>query len=523
MNRILSLTLLFLTGIFNHVSGQSLDSTWGITCYTNKFSPTFSFKSNIIDTCASSINVKVSYKGKPSYSYWSDGISSIDRSVGYSGNYKLYLFDSSNCADTSSTLKIKLKGGYISVTSGSGSNLVTICKGDFAYLYAYHNEEIVWNTGETTSNIVVSKPGKYFAKTKGSSVSCPTVSDTITVNVVSPKKLGVKVTGKTDFCLGDSCTLEINTPDSNIYWLPYYDYGKKITVKKPGIYSVYYKDPVYGCGTYSDSVYVNVKVPEIFSICMVTNDSSTGRNKIIWKSRSWVTKYIIYRETNVSGEFEVIGELKGASNEFFIDTTSKPRTRAYTYYVNAFDSCGNTSTDNQYYRHTTLHLTASLGVTGENNLNWSDYFGIYPINTYNIYRSNDNGPFKKIASVSSSVKAFSDYEPPKGVNRYKIGIDANTDCNGSNEELNSNTVAFGISLSSGNIETERTTLFPNPANLSFRIVGDNAKTIEIYSTSGYLIKKIKSSEGGDFSIEDLPSGLYIVKFGRGNIFKLIKE
>jgi hypothetical protein len=256
---------------------------------------------------------------------------------------------------------------------------------------------------------------------------------------------------------------------------------------------------------------------------MVTNDSATGKNKIVWKPQSWVTKYQVYRETSVSGEFELLGELKGASNDFFIDTTSKPRTRAYTYYVNAFDSCGNAAIENQYYRHTTLHLTASLGVTGENNLNWSDYWGIYPINTYNIYRSNEGGAFKKIASVSASIKSYSDYEPPKGVNRYKIGIDAVTDCNSGKEELNSNIVAFGI-LSNNELQRPTVTVIPNPTRSEFILTGvPTGSTIKVYSVAGVLIDEICDTGSGLYSVGHLSAGMYLIQAGSNAVLKLVKE
>jgi hypothetical protein len=509
-------------GFIGSSNAQFLDSTWGVTCFTNKFDPTFSFKSNSIDTCVTSIDIKVTYKGKPTYAYWSDGLTAIDRTINYSGTFQLYLFDSANCVDSTVKLQVILKGGTIYTYTDNGSKEVTICEGNSTYLYAYHNEEIVWNTGETSSNILVSKAGKYFAKTK-SSKSCVTVSDTITVKVVTPKRLSVKVTGKSNFCFGDSCILEVNTTDSNIYWFPYYNYGKKIVAKQSGIYTVYYKDPTYGCGIYSDSVLVNVKTPEVFSICMVTNDSATGKNKVVWKPQSWVTKYKIYRESNISGEFDLLAELKGASNEFYLDTTSKPRTRAYTYYVDAVDSCGNIAFENQYFRHTTLHLTASLGVTGENNLNWSDYWGTFPISTYNIYRSNEGGAFKKIASVSASVKSFSDYEAPKGTNRYRIGIDAVTDCNSAKEELNSNIVAFGI-LADEDFTLNALSLSPNPAKNAVRINGlSGLNTVKIFNLAGKLVQETKVIDDSDFSIELLASGLYMVQVENKGVFKLIKE
>jgi hypothetical protein len=168
-------------------------------------------------------------------------------------------------------------------------------------------------------------------------------------------------------------------------------------------------------------------------------------------------------------------------------------------------------------------LTASLGVTGENNLNWSDYWGIYPINTYNIYRSNEGGAFKKIASVSASVKSFSDYEAPKGTNRYRIGIDAVTECNSAKEELNSNIVAFGI-LADEDLTLNTLSLSPNPAQNTVRINGlSGLNTIKIYTAAGVLVQENTVFDGADISIDLLTSGLYLIQVENKGILKLIKE
>jgi hypothetical protein len=156
-------------------------------------------------------------------------------------------------------------------------------------------------------------------------------------------------------------------------------------------------------------------------------------------------------------------------------------------------------------------------------LNWSDYWGIYPINTYNIYRSNQGGAFKKIASVSASVKSFSDYEAPNGTNRYKIGIDAVTDCNSTKEELNSNIVAFGI-LSSDELQRPTISILPNPTKGEFSLTGvPTGSTVKIYSVAGVLIDEISDSGSGLFSVGHLSAGMYLIQAGSNSILKLIKE
>ncbi len=502
---------------------SQFDSSW-VTCYTKAFKPKFNFSSNTVDTCAKSVNVKVTYSGRPSYVYWSDGTASVDRTIYYSGQYQIYMFDSAGCIDTSATLNVKLGDQYISAYAQNGLTTIDMCPGSQIVLYSYANVETQWNTGEKESNILISKPGKYWIKSLSTS-KCKAVSDTIYVNLIKTQSITIKAAGDTSFCYGDSVLLESNHTDTNSFWYPYYKTGKKFYAKEPGVYSVYSKDNKAGCDIFSNTITIKVQMPRQINLCMVTVDSASGKNRLVWQAASWATGYKIYRESSVSGEFTMIGELKGAGNDFFLDTTSKPRTRPYTYYLDATDSCGNVAQENRWFQHTTLHLTANLGVTGENNLNWSDYFGIYPINTYNIYRSNNGGAFTKIASVSASVKSFSDFEPPKGSNRYYIGIDGFNLCNSStNNIVNSNMVAFGI-LSNNNVKIQNLNLQPNPTTGIFTLSGEfglGAK-FQILDIQGRVVAKYTCNESNSYDVSNLPNGMYHVLFENGQTLKLMKN
>ncbi len=505
------------------LSAQFVDSSW-VSCFTNAYKPKFNISGSKIDTCAKSVDVKVTYSGKPYYIYWNDGYSAADRSFYYSGQYQLYLLDSSGCLDTSIVLTVQLGEQYISAYAENGLTTIDICQGNTATLYAYSTSEVVWNTGEKQNTIYVSKSGKYWAKSTSTS-KCQAVSDTIYVNVVNTDSVIIKNSGDSIICYGDSVLLESNISDSSAYWYPYFQQGKKIYAKYPGQYYVYSKDSKAGCYVKSNVITIAVNMPKPMNLCMVTVDSASGKNKLVWKSVSWATQYKLYRESNVAGEFDLIADLKGAGNDFFIDTTSKPRTRPYSYYIDAVDSCGNVAQENRWSMHTTLHLTANLGVSGENNLNWSDYFGIYPINTYNIYRSNNGGSFTKIASVSATVKSYSDFEPPKGSNRYYIGIDGFNSCTStSNNIINSNMVAFGI-LSNDELQKQSIRLQPNPTNGQFTVEGVSGigAKFNITDLQGRVLMENTLIESNSVDISFLPAGLYFVNFENGQSLKLIKN
>jgi hypothetical protein len=156
-----------------------------------------------------------------------------------------------------------------------------------------------------------------------------------------------------------------------------------------------------------------------------------------------------------------------------------------------------------------MHLTASLGVNGENNLSWSDYVGVYPINTYVIYRSNQNGPFTEIGSVATTTRSFSDLNPPSGNNRYAIGFKPDLTCHsgsGSFSQGISNMVSFGV-LSQFNIKLAKPQFSPNPttdvikfenltkSNPAFRLTQMGGKLVMSGNINNQLIDMSRLAPG----------------------------
>jgi hypothetical protein len=263
---------------------------------------------------------------------------------------------------------------------------------------------------------------------------------------------------------------------------------------------------------------------------MVTVDSATGKNKLIWNVSpgNRTAFYNIYRESNFAGEFDLIGDADLTTAGSFLDTQMNPKQRPFTYYIEAIDSCNNRDLMSRYYAHTTLHLTANLGVNGENNLNWSDYIGIFPLNTYVIHRSNNSGKFTPIASVASTVKSYSDLNPPSGKNRYYIGIKGVTACDTSGKSLsiNSNMVAFGIL----GVEDQLSSLggiSPNPCIdfLEVRFVQGSKQSLQICNLQGKVLKRLEvdATENTRISVADLSAGIYLLCDGKGGAMKFVKQ
>ena len=503
----------------------------GFPCYNNQYKLELTTTKTAITTCNDTVQLSVSCTGNPDV-YWTDGYFGKTRVVSSSGSYQAYAYDSNyNCADTTAAVFVTLNDAYIKAYSGSFTNPTKLCDGSSVILYSYSTAPVKWNTGETSSNIEVTKAGKYFAIAKSVN-GCVDTSEILEVIKSSVSRLTIKANSDTTICLGDSAELELTTKFgyNSFFWNPYYSKTSKIKIGGSGKINVYALDSATGCSIVSNTIQVTVLTPSAEALCMVTVDSAKGKNKLIWSvtPNKRIAYYNIYRESNFAGEFDLIGDADLTIAGSFLDTQVNPKQRPFTYYIQAVDSCNNSDDVSRYLAHTTLHLTANLGVNGENNLNWSDYVGIYPLNTYIIYRSNNAGKFTAIASVSASVKSFSDLNPPSGKNRYYIGIKGKTACDSTGKTLvvNSNMVAFGI-LGVEDKIVALGSISPNPCNdfLNVSFLQGGKQQLRICDIQGKTLKNIDVTAGENtrISVSDLAAGVYLLCDDKGGALKFIKQ
>jgi hypothetical protein len=272
-----------------------------------------------------------------------------------------------------------------------------------------------------------------------------------------------------------------------------------------------------GCTANSDTINITVYEPHIENICMITNDSNSGRNWIIWdKTPGKRTQfYEVYREAINFGQYDLIGKVNYSAKSQFLDTVVNPKQRSFTYYIKAIDSCGNGKEESAYYTHSTLHLTANIGVSGENNLIWTPYYGLYPIASYSIFRSNNSGAFTEIDKVPTTKTSYSDLTPPSGGNRYYIGINADVNCNGNSGKIQfrSNQVQVGT-LASSQLTNPGIKIYPNPSSQWLTIETAQIGSIIIRDRVGKEIMNVPmTSQSTQLDISAIPAGLYTLTVG----------
>lgn len=265
-------------------------------------------------------------------------------------------------------------------------------------------------------------------------------------------------------------------------------------------------------------------------ICMVTIDSATNKNKIIWErlNKPGQSSYLIYKETNVSNTYAFTGSSSADSIGLFIDLLSNPDMKSDRYKLVAIDTCGNASP--QSAAHKTMHLTVNAGSGGVWNLIWESYDGL-PVNTIHIYRGSSPATLSLLNSVQGSITSYTDLTPPAGPLYYMTSIDFGVSCDpsrmlktvySSSQSNIVSTLASGVSESS---TLEGIKIFPNPVDDQLYITSTSGNTVSVslYDAIGRLV--LTSDFEGEQSIIDmseLQHGLYLVEIRSLNNLKYQK-
>ncbi|MFA6402524.1 MAG: T9SS type A sorting domain-containing protein [Salinivirgaceae bacterium] len=186
-----------------------------------------------------------------------------------------------------------------------------------------------------------------------------------------------------------------------------------------GEYSVKVTDTV-GC-TGATVTEIVAEKPETPQICMVTVDTATNNNEIIWEKpiTTDIDYYNIYRESTQSGVYQLIGTRNYENESLFVDENSNAQQRSYRYKISAVNTCGVESELSSH--HKTMHLTINLGLNGNINLIWDHYEG-FAISTYYIYRFTSELGWVKYDSISSNLTSFTDFDAPTEQLHYFIEI-----------------------------------------------------------------------------------------------------
>jgi len=291
------------------------------------------------------------------------------------------------------------------------------------------------------------------------------------------------------------------TPLYTWLWSPGDMTTANISNLKLGVYEVEVTDNL-GCVGYNVFEIVE-DPPEVNPICLVTVDTTTGMNMVVWEKLNTtdVDYYNIYRETSLIGDYKVIGTRNVDEESVFIDSVADTKMRSWKYRLSVVDNCGNESELSDV--HKTMHLTMNVGLNGDINLIWDHYEG-FGVGTYGIWRYDSDGGWVNIQNMPSHHTSFTDENPPKEDLTYYIEVHHPTGCtiidkkagtlNSSKsnrrtrlkEDSDPNAIESLLDKNPGDLS-----IYPNPSDgiyhLSFDMPRIDDVIVQIFDVTGKLI------------------------------------
>lgn len=379
--------------------------------------------------------------------------------------------------------------------------------------------------------------------------------DTILKHVLVGSEPDVVISpSQVNLCDGEEVMLESNIMNADTIFD--YDYlwsdgQRSAEIKVSAEDTFYLTVTANNCTGTSEGVFVDVLHPyDSAKICMVSVDSSSGKNLIIWEKTpaNNIASYNIYKLFGNS--YFPIGNVPYDEVTVFEDYSSFPEANAERYAITVIDSCGNESDYSPY--HQTIHLGASPGLTANQVvLDWTPYIdesGLFEPAFYYIYRGSHPDSLMLWDSLSTAFTEKNDNNSV-GAKYYQVTVRKDAPCDPAGL-LKASSGPFSQSLS--NMEDNRLQedaidasvpslenelqleVFPVPFHkhllVKFRLNQSSQTTIEITNLQGYRMKVLEDCLllPGEhvYQWQTEQEGIYILKMKIGTsvlVRKIVKQ
>jgi hypothetical protein len=415
-----------------------------------------------------------------------------------------------------------------------------VCAGDTLFITCYGASSYNW-TGPgafssvspaiTIANAQPASSGAYTVT--GSNAGC---SGTATITaVVNPLPVVTASPTNTTVCL--SAQVALHGGGAMIYtWSNGINNGTPFPATATQTYTVTGTD-ANSCKNTATAT-VNVVSPATPQLCMVTVDSLSLNNVIIWEKTSYtnVDTFLVYRDT-ANNAYGLIGKVPYDSLSMFTDTVRSrfaangdPRASSWRYKIAIKDTCGNIGPKSPY--HQSIFMQNNAG-----NFSWSDYkiegqpIPVPALSNYVFKRDNfHTGNYTVIQTLSASSVSYTDaqYSTYQATADWRIETTWSISCTPSMRYGN-NQIYATIVKSKSNIANNRQVgikqltdnnlvkIYPNPAHESITVTSPaSASELIISDLIGNSVKQVPlHGEKNTIDISGLAKGVYMVQVKSG--------
>ncbi|MFN5182484.1 MAG: T9SS type A sorting domain-containing protein [Bacteroidota bacterium] len=476
-----------------------------------------------------SIALNISGGSPPINILWSNGATTPTVSNLTAGVYDVVVTDASGCVVNASynitePSAVSVGIGCISATCGTsnGSISATPTGGTLPYTYLWSANA----NSQTTPTATNLSAGIYSVQVTDNAGCIGTGSGPVATTNAGPAITSVVTpAGGCGNLAGGSIDVTLNggVGPYNFLWSNGAT-NEDISGLSPGSY-VLVATGSNGCSTADTIDVVNASGNTNPEICIVTVDSFTNTNKVIWEkpgSANGIQEYKIYREGSALNVYNLIKTLPFDSLSEYTDPVANPAVRAWRYKITYKDSCGVETVLSP--NHKTIHLAVNVGISNTRNLAWDDYEG-FPFLTFNIWRYHASTGWVKLDSLPSNLHSYTDLNPPGGGTLdYAIEVVRPNSCNSTRGVINttrSNVRNIVAPLSTGinELSMSGVRIYPNPTqnliNMDITTNQNSKMSVSLLDVRGREIMRshrvLTSGKNTEtFNISEIESGVYFV-------------
>lgn len=289
---------------------------------------------------------------------------------------------------------------------------------------------------------------------------------------------------------------------------------------------VYVLEATSGNGCVS---FLNAQVPATppvsVSICLVSVDTSTNTNLVVWEKpvTNGIDHFNIYRETSIAGQYQLIASQDYSIESNYTDLVASPSVRSWRYKISSVDQCGTESELSDY--HKTIHLTINQGLGGQYNLSWDQYEG-FSYSQFDIWRHTLANGWENIQSMPTNLFTYTDTPPTTDELYYLVTIQypgtcTSTKANDFNSSRSNKDARYAGLTTTGLSEyiMGTTQVYPNPSTGEFEISNNTEMELNarVVDATGRIIAGFAVPDGlSHHALNNLESGVYQVVLYTGD-------
>lgn len=273
---------------------------------------------------------------------------------------------------------------------------------------------------------------------------------------------------------------------------------------------------------------IPIVAPQLQPICVVTVDSATTTNLVVWEPVQpvGIAYYKIYRETSNFGQYVLIDTVQATNLSVFNDVVASPIIRSWSYKISAVNGCeveGPISS-----QHRTIHLNVIDGGNNNSKITWNGYEGTTDYNEQKLWRYTDANDWELVTTLPVGTISYLDNTPfsTPGLD-YMVELELNNACSAekaqdfnttrSNKDKGQFVAGEGTGNSNNSIDEaymSAINVYPNPASDQLNITQLLATEmrLQVMDLNGkVLMSEQVSGLSNTLEIQELAVGIYIIE------------